>query len=172
MEPKIVDFGCGLNPHPKANILVDINPIIRELEKGEKIIHDLNKLPYPFDDETIDEIYSHECLEHLTGLHIFGFISECYRILKPKGVLYLELPNPFFYKSRINYLLGNYVVDANFHPYHVKFMLPTDLLKQCRYIGFGVKFELVSRFWRKIGFEKMWPNLFSKSIKVKATKRQ
>jgi len=48
-----------------------------------EIHHDLNKAPYPFKDNSIDEIISEHCLEHLDKPDLFW--KEVHRILKPKG---------------------------------------------------------------------------------------
>lgn len=53
--------------------------------------HDLNILPYPFSDDTFDEIHAYEVLEH-TGKQgdwrfFFDQFTELHRILKPGGYL-------------------------------------------------------------------------------------
>lgn len=55
------------------------------------VVHDLNVLPMPFDDDTFDEVHAYEVLEH-TGQQgdwrfFFAQFSEFWRILKPGGVL-------------------------------------------------------------------------------------
>ena len=55
------------------------------------VVHDLNVLPYPFEDNTFDEIHAYEVLEHCgrQGDYRFFFaqFSEFHRILKPNGRL-------------------------------------------------------------------------------------
>lgn len=65
-------------------VTLDIDP-----ECNPDIIHDLNDLPLPFDDDMFDEIHAYEVLEH-TGrqgdwLFFFNQFSEFWRILKPGG---------------------------------------------------------------------------------------
>ena len=54
-----------------------------------KVLHDLNILPYPFDDNTFDEIHAYEVLEHCGTQGDFRFFfnqfAEFHRILKPGG---------------------------------------------------------------------------------------
>lgn len=55
------------------------------------VVHDLMKLPYPFEDNEFDEIHAYEVLEH-TGNQgdykfFFNQFSEFWRILKPGGFL-------------------------------------------------------------------------------------
>ena len=61
-------------------VTLDIDP-----ECNPDIIHDLNDLPMPFDDDMFDEIHAYEVLEH-TGrqgdwLFFFNQFSEFWRIL-------------------------------------------------------------------------------------------
>jgi len=51
---------------------------------------DLNKLPLPFESNSIDEIILRHVLEHTE--HQYELILECHRILKPKGKLIVALP--------------------------------------------------------------------------------
>lgn len=61
------------------------------------VVHDLNILPYPFDDDMFDEIHAYEVLEHLgtQGDYraFFNQFSELHRILKPGGYLIGTSPN-------------------------------------------------------------------------------
>lgn len=61
------------------------------------VVHDLNNLPYPFDDNQFDEIHAYEVLEHCgtQGDYRFFFdqFSEFHRILKPGGYFVGSCPN-------------------------------------------------------------------------------
>ena len=61
------------------------------------VVHDLNDLPYPFDDELFDEIHAYEVLEHCgkqgDWRFFFNQFSELHRILKPGGFLIGTCPN-------------------------------------------------------------------------------
>ena len=46
------------------------------------IVHDLTKFPWPFKDESVDEIKSSHFIEHLDGETFIKMMEECYRILK------------------------------------------------------------------------------------------
>ena len=59
-----------------------------------------NKLPFP--DGTADFIYGIEVIEHLEN--IYGFVSECHRILKPGGRIFLTTPNILNIASRFRFL--------------------------------------------------------------------
>ncbi len=51
----------------------------------------LNVLPLPFKDESVDEIRVSQVIEHL-DCNPFDFVNDCYRILKNDGVLFVGLP--------------------------------------------------------------------------------
>lgn len=55
------------------------------------VVHDLNVFPWPFADDTFDEVHAYEVLEHLGTQgdfrRFFQDFSEIWRILKPRGVL-------------------------------------------------------------------------------------
>jgi hypothetical protein len=55
------------------------------------IVHDLNELPWPWGDESCEEILGLDVFEHL---HLMPeqWLRECYRILTAGGVLQLRVP--------------------------------------------------------------------------------
>lgn len=55
------------------------------------VYHNLNLLPYPFEDNTFDEIIAHHILEHLD--RPFQVMKELHRILKPNGILHIQVPH-------------------------------------------------------------------------------
>lgn len=56
------------------------------------IVHDLTKFPWPFEDNSVDEIKSSHFIEHLSGEDFTKMMEECYRILK-KGEFDPDNPN-------------------------------------------------------------------------------
>lgn len=75
----------------KNLVTCDINPRV-----NPDVLHDLNILPWPFQDEEFDEVHAYEVLEHLgqQGDYkaFFDHFNELYRILKPGGILYASTP--------------------------------------------------------------------------------
>lgn len=49
--------------------------------------------PLPFSDKTFDVVYHSQFIEHLPFELALAFMKECYRILKPKGVLRVVTPD-------------------------------------------------------------------------------
>lgn len=61
------------------------------------VVHDLERVPYPFADDTFGEIHAYEVLEHLGAQgdyqSFFAQFSELWRILKPGGYLAVTCPS-------------------------------------------------------------------------------
>lgn len=65
---------------------------------GIDVVHDLEQIPWPFDDNVVNRIKAFDVFEHVWNWK--GFMSECHRILEPAGVLvihtsYYKNPNSF-----------------------------------------------------------------------------
>jgi SAM-dependent methyltransferase len=69
-----------------------------DTECGADVIHDLNCFPYPFEDNTFDEIHAYEVLEHLGSIGDYKFFfrqfEELWRILVPGGLFFATVPGP------------------------------------------------------------------------------
>lgn len=55
------------------------------------IMHDLNVLPWPGEDSSLDEILAYDVCEHLNSR--IDFINECWRLLRNGGRLHITTPN-------------------------------------------------------------------------------
>jgi SAM-dependent methyltransferase len=74
-------------------VTLDVDPACKP-----DVVHDLDVLPYPFADDTFDEIHAYEVLEH-TGRQgdwrfFFAQWAEFHRILKPAGYVMGSVPHP------------------------------------------------------------------------------
>lgn len=67
----------------------DLRTVDFNSEHNPDFVHDLNIYPYPFADNSADEIHAYEVVEHLGQqgdfLAFFRFWSEIWRILEPGG---------------------------------------------------------------------------------------
>ena len=94
---KFEDY-CRLHLHDHVPELMQ--KYIDDLEwRGPAVsmqLHDLNELPYSWDDESMDEIHAYEVLEHCgsqgDGDFFFAQFNEFWRILKPGGYFCLSVP--------------------------------------------------------------------------------
>lgn len=84
-----LNIGCGRNIL-EGYVNLDI------IDYGGNKIHDLNSFPYPFDDNTFNEIIASHILEHLNSFH--NTISELYRISKPGATIKIFVP--FFLNTK------------------------------------------------------------------------
>lgn len=83
--------GSWTTPTWEGLTTLDIDPSVRP-----DVEHDLNETPYPFDDNTFDEIHAYEVLEHCgrqgDWRFFFRQFYELWRILKPDGLLVATVP--------------------------------------------------------------------------------
>jgi len=83
---KYLNLGCGHRYHPDWT---NIN--FTSTGKGV-IAHNL-KQGIPFPDESFDFVYHSHVLEHFPKSEAEHFIKECYRVLRPQGVLRVVVPD-------------------------------------------------------------------------------
>jgi len=82
----ILDIGCGKNPHPNANVAVDIKREVRPT-----IVCDVRKLP--FKDEAFDGLYCWEIIEHFGPRELHPLMAEWTRVLKRGGFTDIKTPD-------------------------------------------------------------------------------
>jgi predicted SAM-dependent methyltransferase len=105
----IVELGCGVSPTERADIHHDR---IRHA-KYVDVAWDLQAIPWPWADDSIDELIAIDVFEHLTLYLVDGdytyqaenwwwWLDEAHRIVKPGGQLTMRLPawdNPLSYRD-------------------------------------------------------------------------
>jgi SAM-dependent methyltransferase len=77
---------------------------------GQFLVANLNE-PFPFPDTSMDAIAAVSVLEHI--FDVYAFVRECRRVLKPNGVLLVEVPNVAYLKNRIRLLLGHIPITSS-----------------------------------------------------------
>ena len=81
-----LNLGCGSRYHPDW-INIDIVP-----HGPEVIQHDLSRgIPLP--DASCDVVYHTAVLEHMRRSDAAAFLAECYRVLKPGGIVRVGVPD-------------------------------------------------------------------------------
>jgi len=94
---------------------------------------------FPFPTDTFHAIFSGELIEHVFDTR--HFLSECYRILKPNGLLVLTTPNLAGIDDRLKFLFGRSPRHINpLHPYlklHIRQFTKSSLTKTLKALGFG-----------------------------------
>src|ERR1041384_4656756 len=82
---KILDIGCGTHKTPGA-IGLDSNP-----RTDADVIHDLNRVPYPFPANSFDLIIANQVIEHVDD--VLAVVAELYRIARPGALIRLDTPH-------------------------------------------------------------------------------
>jgi SAM-dependent methyltransferase len=81
-----LNLGCGARYHP-AWINVDVVP-----QGPDVIAHDLTKgIPLP--NTSCDVVYHSNLLEHMRRADAQSLMAECYRVLRPGGVMRVAVPD-------------------------------------------------------------------------------
>jgi SAM-dependent methyltransferase len=120
-----VNLGCG-SQVPKGWLNVDyalgarfakkpfwrkLNRKLRlfELDWNERIyLHDLRK-EFPWDECTVDVVYSSHTLEHFSREDGRRFLAECHRVLRENGIIRVVVPDLMYHVSE--YLEGRVRAD-------------------------------------------------------------
>jgi len=82
--PARLNLGCGTDVRP-GFVNLDVAPL-----PGVDVVHDLDVLPLPFEDEAFDEIVCQDVLEHVD---LVGVLRECHRMLRDGGALHVQSPH-------------------------------------------------------------------------------
>lgn len=82
-----IDLGCGGKKQP------DHIGLDRLKLDGVDIVADLGVVPLPFEDASVDEIYTSHFMEHLTAPHRCQLMNECFRVLKADGKMTIIVPH-------------------------------------------------------------------------------
>lgn len=83
---KLLNLGCGNSYHTDW-INIDFVSNSKDI-----LQYDLKK-GIPFDDNEVDVVYHSHLLEHFSKDDANKFIKECYRVLKPNGVIRVAVPD-------------------------------------------------------------------------------
>ena len=109
MEQVKLNLGCG-NQTPEGWVNIDYAfgarfakiPFFRAINKkiclcqmewDDQIkVHDLRRT-FPFDDASVDIIYTSHTVEHFSKQEGERFLKECHRVLKPGGIIRVVVPD-------------------------------------------------------------------------------
>lgn len=95
-------IGCGNSRIKKLKLSpddgwTDLTTMDHDPNCGADVVHDLDDTPWPFGDDSFDEIHAYEVLEHLGAQgdyrSFFRHFGEIYRTLKPGGLLAATCPS-------------------------------------------------------------------------------
>jgi SAM-dependent methyltransferase len=95
-------IGCGNSRVKKLRFnpdddWTDLTTMDHDPNCGADVIHDLDVHPWPFEDDSFDEVHAYCVLEHLGQQgdyrKFFADFAEIYRVLKPGGILAAHCPS-------------------------------------------------------------------------------
>jgi SAM-dependent methyltransferase len=96
-------IGCGNSRVKKLKLKpdddwTDLTTLDMDPDCGADVIHDLNSFePWPFDDNSFDEVHAYCVLEHIGQQgdfrKFFHDFFEAWRVLKPGGILAAHCPS-------------------------------------------------------------------------------
>lgn len=107
-----LNLGCGAT-RPQDMLWVNIDnlhaifpnpcPERKNMDAEPNYLNaDLNN-GIPFEDSSIDGVFSSHMIEHFDCFNTVKFLKECLRVLKPNGVLRLSVPDPeIFHRRTVN----------------------------------------------------------------------
>jgi ubiquinone/menaquinone biosynthesis C-methylase UbiE len=81
-----LDIGCGKN---KKEGFTGIDQFKME---GVDVVMDVRK-PWPYEDNSVEEVHSSHFVEHLNGIERVSFFNELYRVLKPDAKATIITPH-------------------------------------------------------------------------------
>ena len=89
----ILNLGAGYKPVTPVDggIVVNHDLTLDPERPYVTVAHDLNDLPWPWEDNSFDLIVACAVFEHLRNT-LIDTVNECWRILRPGGVLHMKLP--------------------------------------------------------------------------------
>jgi predicted SAM-dependent methyltransferase len=81
-----LNVGCGIKFHPEwVNVdMVSYSPQVKVVDLTKGI---------PFPDNSFEVVYHSQVLEHIPKEKAADFIKECYRVLKPNGIMRIVVPD-------------------------------------------------------------------------------
>lgn len=170
---RVLDIGCGTNKILGA-IGMDINP-----RTAADVIHDLDDLPYPFDDAQFNEIIGRHVIEHVRDP--MAVMSELHRITQPGGVIKLLAPhwtNPDFatdltHRNHLNsYSFRHLIEGRELFPFYtnVRFrqrQVNVTVLNLWRPFGFEFFINLDNRFPQMRFLRKFWEQYLNAIVRGK-----
>ncbi len=83
-----LNLGCGRKPLPRDHGWLNVDEIPGP---GVDLVLNLEHLPWPFGDDTVDAIFTCDLVEHLARPE--EALLECHRVLRPGGVLEVIAPH-------------------------------------------------------------------------------
>jgi predicted SAM-dependent methyltransferase len=100
--------------------------------RHEVISLDLEKDPFPFEDESIDVVMSNQVLEHVK--EIFWILHQVSRVIRVGGYMIIGVPNLASFHNRLLLLFGMQPTSIQNHSAHVRGYTKHDIMRMLQMI--------------------------------------
>lgn len=89
-----LNIGCFIDMFHYGWINIDIQDLSEFARQNGYVFRQLDVTKgLPYDDNSVDIIYTSHFLEHLTREEGLSFLKECFRVLKPNGIIRIAVPD-------------------------------------------------------------------------------
>ena len=109
----LLDLACGINKR-EGFIGIDLYGDVADIK------HDLNIYPWPFEDDSVDEIFCSHYVEHVEDL--MKFFNECYRIMKVDAKMQIISPYYSSVRAMQDPTHKNFISEMSFLYYNKKWL--------------------------------------------------
>lgn len=98
-KPLKLNIGCGTcRTNDRGELLEGYTHIDMSKDCNPDMVLDVTRLPWPFEDESVSEVYCSHFLEHLDGIERIAFFNELYRVMKSGATIKVITPAPFTHR--------------------------------------------------------------------------
>jgi methionine biosynthesis protein MetW len=161
-EPKgvLLDVGCGDGSSSEELVKdgwsifgLELSPknVTKARKKGINAVVGNAEEKLPYNDDMFDVMIAGEVIEHLTNPK--NFLEECYRVLKPNGVLIMTTPNVCFLSSRIKVMFGKLPYASA--PFHFQYFTLSSLKKLLKESGFTIERAMGNMIFGECIFDRL-----------------
>jgi SAM-dependent methyltransferase len=155
-----LNIGCG-RVHRQGAVNLDISPDV-----GAAVVHDLNCLPWPFEEGQFEQIYAYDVLEHVNDVP--RVLEEIHRVSRPGATLHVTVPHFSSANAFTDLTHRHYFSWRSFDPYFagdvLDFYSRARFRRQSTRISFypsivnRIVFRLANRFPER--YERRWAWMF------------
>lgn len=85
MQKTKLNLGCG-NKHVEDAVNLDVTP-----DTSPDVVHNLNVRPWPFPDDSFDEVMAYDVIEHLDD--VIASMEEIHRVCRDGAVVKITVPH-------------------------------------------------------------------------------
>jgi SAM-dependent methyltransferase len=142
-KPRTLDVGCGINKYPGA-IGIDRNPDTRA-----DVICDLDHIPYPFADNSFDQLRAIHVIEHVVD--VIRSMEEFHRLVRGGGRVRIETPHYTDFSSFCDPTHRWHLNSFSFR-YFGQDNAGFGYYSRARFREISLRVKLLA-FWRWLGFE-------------------